>query len=593
MKQLLLTLLFCSPLAFGQSGPSVPVGGSLGITGGQSLEGQTAVTMADANYTMVANEWWAGTLVVGSSVDLTATRNLIAPLNPGQQYVVENNTTGGQSIQLIGASGTGVTIANGASAFVSTDGVNYISPAGTLPSDIAYTDVDNGFTALQTFTEGLTVPDDSGDSYNIDVEGGKLGSYLYENYNGSELYSYIHEPGTSSADVIFELDSPEGDEFVIRTTGGGHGIDINLDGTLDLGYTYPIGSVDTPTLTFLSGSGDPGFQIGNGVIALSDLRLYDVADTAAGTVANLDLDSEEGLTLETYVGNMNLGTQTSIDPTGLLILRSVLPVVALEGVGMGDPEHPEDGDDVSLTRDSAAVMDLNGATPGDKAGSLYLTDLHVSGTCTGCGSGSSGFPITIGSTTIAASSTTTTIAGLTLSSPTMTTPVLGTPTSANLVNATGYTYANLGGTIPTWNQNTTGTASNVSGTPALPNGTTATTQSVSDSSTKLATTQFAGEIAVAAAYPVFNSTVAVTGSTQAANSCSSSATTKTMTGLTTSMTPLVSYSSDPSSLTGWGSTGGMTFVAWPSASNTLSWKVCNQTASSITYSSITFNVGAR
>ena len=44
--------------------------------------------------------------------------------------------------------------------------------------------------------------------------------------------------------------------------------------------------------------------------------------------------------------------------------------------------------------------------------------------------------------------------------------------------------------IPTLNQNTTGTASNVSGTPALPNGTTATTQTAADNSTKLATTAY-------------------------------------------------------------------------------------------------------
>ena len=35
---------------------------------------------------------------------------------------------------------------------------------------------------------------------------------------------------------------------------------------------------------------------------------------------------------------------------------------------------------------------------------------------------------------------------------------LGTPASGTLTNATGYTYANLTGTVPTWNQSTTGTA---------------------------------------------------------------------------------------------------------------------------------------
>jgi hypothetical protein len=44
--------------------------------------------------------------------------------------------------------------------------------------------------------------------------------------------------------------------------------------------------------------------------------------------------------------------------------------------------------------------------------------------------------------------------------------------------------------VPTWNQNTTGTAANLSGTPALPDGTTATTQSAADKSTKLASTAY-------------------------------------------------------------------------------------------------------
>jgi hypothetical protein len=51
-----------------------------------------------------------------------------------------------------------------------------------------------------------------------------------------------------------------------------------------------------------------------------------------------------------------------------------------------------------------------------------------------------------------------TLTNKTLTSPTLTSPVLGTPSSGTLTNCTGYTYANLSGTVPTWNQNTTGNA---------------------------------------------------------------------------------------------------------------------------------------
>lgn len=70
---------------------------------------------------------------------------------------------------------------------------------------------------------------------------------------------------------------------------------------------------------------------------------------------------------------------------------------------------------------------------------------------------------------------------LTLAGLTLTTPDIGTPSAGTLTNCS----------FPTLNQNTTGTAANLSGTPDLPNGTTATTQSAADNSTKLATTAYA------------------------------------------------------------------------------------------------------
>jgi hypothetical protein len=47
---------------------------------------------------------------------------------------------------------------------------------------------------------------------------------------------------------------------------------------------------------------------------------------------------------------------------------------------------------------------------------------------------------------------------------------LGTPTSGVLTNCTGYTYTNLSGTVPTWNQNTTGTAAGLSTTLSIASG---------------------------------------------------------------------------------------------------------------------------
>jgi hypothetical protein len=65
-------------------------------------------------------------------------------------------------------------------------------------------------------------------------------------------------------------------------------------------------------------------------------------------------------------------------------------------------------------------------------------------------------PVTSGGTGV--TTATGTGAVVRASSPTLTTPLLGTPTSGTLTNCTGYTYANLAGTVPTWNQNTSGNA---------------------------------------------------------------------------------------------------------------------------------------
>jgi hypothetical protein len=71
-------------------------------------------------------------LNVTSSVSLTTTRQLIVPLI-NKFYVVENNTTGGQSITVKTAAGTGVTIANGSRVPVYVNGTDVVDGFTSLP----------------------------------------------------------------------------------------------------------------------------------------------------------------------------------------------------------------------------------------------------------------------------------------------------------------------------------------------------------------------------------------------------------------------------------------------------------------------------
>ena len=100
---------------------------NLGALIEQAISGVITITMVDANYTMsnfngVVDEARNQVLVVAGTN--TAARNLIAPLVE-KTYLVKNSTTGGQSIQIIGSSGLGVTIPNGITTYVYCDGTNF------------------------------------------------------------------------------------------------------------------------------------------------------------------------------------------------------------------------------------------------------------------------------------------------------------------------------------------------------------------------------------------------------------------------------------------------------------------------------------
>lgn len=157
---------FSSPPASAQ----IPLGGHVYVpSSSDSINGQTNVVMTDANCTLTAPSGctvqtsqggtadapYTGTLVVTSSVPLTATRNIVVPLSPGRGYTVYNKTTGGQSIQIIGSSGTGVVITNSASLpiTVNSDGTNYNIAAGggnvngVITGPLAATTYQNPFTS--------------------------------------------------------------------------------------------------------------------------------------------------------------------------------------------------------------------------------------------------------------------------------------------------------------------------------------------------------------------------------------------------------------------------------------------------------------
>lgn len=101
-----------------------------------STDADLTLTLTDTAASQVARNF---VLNVTSSVSLTTTRNLIVPTLSGvypfeKPYVVQNNTTGGQSIVIKTAAGTGVTIPNGRTTICYADGTNVKALFDYLPS---------------------------------------------------------------------------------------------------------------------------------------------------------------------------------------------------------------------------------------------------------------------------------------------------------------------------------------------------------------------------------------------------------------------------------------------------------------------------
>ena len=100
-------------------------------------DANTSLTLADGNSSQTARNLY---LNLTSSGSLTATRDLIIPNNQAgtariqKLYIIKNATTGSQSIRVIGSSGTGITIPNGVTMMVYSNGTNVVDVANYFSS---------------------------------------------------------------------------------------------------------------------------------------------------------------------------------------------------------------------------------------------------------------------------------------------------------------------------------------------------------------------------------------------------------------------------------------------------------------------------
>jgi hypothetical protein len=131
---------------------------NLGTLLEQAITGVTSITMSNANYTLtsfngVSDEARNAVLVVSGTN--AAVRDLIPPVQE-KLYTIVNNTTGGFAIRVIGASGTGVNVPNGATCLVYCDGTNFVNGLSGSAGDFSVNGTVTATTVNATTFNGTT-----------------------------------------------------------------------------------------------------------------------------------------------------------------------------------------------------------------------------------------------------------------------------------------------------------------------------------------------------------------------------------------------------------------------------------------------------
>jgi hypothetical protein len=169
---------------------------NLGTLVEQAITGVVSISMSNANYTLtsfngVTDEARNAVLVVSGSN--SAVRDVIPPVVE-KLYTVVNNTSGGFAIRVIGASGTGVSILNGATQVVYCDGTNFIAASAAFVNG-AVLGVTGGGTGLSTLTANNVILG-NGTSSPTFVAPGTTGNVLTS--NGTTWVSSSNAPEFTS-----------------------------------------------------------------------------------------------------------------------------------------------------------------------------------------------------------------------------------------------------------------------------------------------------------------------------------------------------------------------------------------------------------
>ena len=264
-----------------------------------------------------------------SGVSLTATRNMVVPTS-SKLYFVHNATTGGAAaaVQIIGATGTGTTVPNGAYAALYHDGTNVIPAFDHASTLTAFADTSAGDLATMGYTPGegliLTGQGSTNDvTIKNDADGEVMG--VLTGTTTAAFKGQVTAVGAITASAGVELGHAT-DTTITRASAG----DLNIEGNI----AYRAGGTDVPVAdggTGVSTLTDGGILVGSGTGAVTAMAVLADGEIIVGD-GTTDPVAESGATARTSLGAAALGANSDI--TSITGLTTDL-TVAQGGTGAG------------------------------------------------------------------------------------------------------------------------------------------------------------------------------------------------------------------------------------------------------------------